>query len=66
MRELAVKRGLDPQQWFNNVEIVSSERIGMTPTTYVRNIYKYYVAYRFMEQVRERRQKARKALQDKR
>ena len=39
------KRGLDENQWFNNVEIVTAEKIGMETTTYVRNIYKYYVAY---------------------
>ena len=46
MRKLAVERGLDPDKWFNNVEIVASERIGAETTTYVRNIYKYYVAYK--------------------
>jgi membrane-bound lytic murein transglycosylase MltF len=42
----AVKRGLDPDRWFNNVELVVAERIGIETTTYVRNIYKYYVTYR--------------------
>ena len=46
MRKLAVQRNLDPDKWFNNVEIVTSEKIGSETTTYVRNIYKYYVAYR--------------------
>ncbi|HTT12073.1 MAG TPA: lytic transglycosylase F, partial [Burkholderiaceae bacterium] len=46
MRKEAEKRGLDPNQWFNNVEIVTAEKIGMETTTYVRNIFKYYVAYR--------------------
>jgi membrane-bound lytic murein transglycosylase MltF len=46
MRKEAVKRGLDPDQWFNNVEVVTAEKIGMETTTYVRNIFKYYVAYR--------------------
>ena len=58
----AAKRGLDPHQWFNNVEIVTAERVGMEPTIYVRNIYKYYVAYRYIEDVKERRQKAREAV----
>ena len=47
MRKEAAKRGLDPDQWFNNVEIVTARKIGIETTTYVRNIYKYYVAYRF-------------------
>jgi len=45
-RKEAEKRGLDPDKWFNNVELVVAEKIGTETTTYVRNIYKYYVAYR--------------------
>jgi membrane-bound lytic murein transglycosylase MltF len=45
-RKEAAKRGLDPDKWFNNVEIVVAEKIGTETTTYVRNIYKFYVAYR--------------------
>ncbi|HTP73841.1 MAG TPA: transglycosylase SLT domain-containing protein [Burkholderiaceae bacterium] len=46
MRKEAEKRGLDPNQWFNNVEIVTAEKIGIETTTYVRNIFKYYAAYK--------------------
>ena len=46
MRKIAKERGLDPDKWFNNVEVVTAEKIGMETTTYVRNIFKYYVAYR--------------------
>ena len=46
MRREAEKRGLDPDKWFNNVEVVTAEKIGIETTTYVRNIYKYYVAYK--------------------
>ena len=46
MRKEAEKRGLDPDKWFNNVELVTAEKIGIETTTYVRNIYKYYVSYR--------------------
>ncbi len=48
MRKEAEKRGLDPNVWFNNVEIVTAEKVGMETTTYVRNIYKYYVAYKLV------------------
>jgi membrane-bound lytic murein transglycosylase MltF len=48
MRKLAVQRGLDPDKWFNNVEIVTADKLGIETTTYVRNIYKYYVAYKLM------------------
>jgi membrane-bound lytic murein transglycosylase MltF len=37
MRKEAVQRGLDPDKWFNNVEIVVGDRIGTETTTYVRN-----------------------------
>ena len=50
MRKEAVKRGLDPDQWFNNVEIVTAEKIGIETTTYVRNIFKYYAAYKLVTQ----------------
>ena len=36
--------------WFNNVERVAAARIGQEPVRYVRNIYKYYVAYRLIEE----------------
>jgi len=58
-RREAVKRGLDPDKWFNNVEIIIAERIGVETTTYVRNIYKYYVAYRLMLDAEEAAAKAR-------
>jgi membrane-bound lytic murein transglycosylase MltF len=60
MRNEAAKRGLDPDKWFNNVEVVTAQKIGIETTTYVRNIYKYYVAYKLMEETREAARKARK------
>ena len=59
MRKEAVKRGLDPDQWFNNVELVTAEKIGVETTTYVRNIFKYYVGYKLTEEIREEQRKAR-------
>jgi membrane-bound lytic murein transglycosylase MltF len=59
MRKLAAQRGLDPDKWFNNVEIVVAEKIGQETTTYVRNIYKYYVAYRLTLEAEEGAKKAR-------
>ena len=46
MRKEAEKRGLDPDKWFNNVELVTAEKIGIETTTYVRNIFKYYTSYK--------------------
>jgi membrane-bound lytic murein transglycosylase MltF len=45
IRTEAKKQGLNPNKWFNNVEIVASKHIGQEPVHYVRNIYKYYTAY---------------------
>ena len=59
LRKEAERRGLDPNKWFNNVEIVTAEKIGMETTTYVRNIYKYYVAYKLQLDVQEAARKAR-------
>jgi membrane-bound lytic murein transglycosylase MltF len=58
-RKEAARRGLDPDRWFNHVEVVVAEKIGREPTTYVRNIYKYYVAYTLMLQAHEDRKAAR-------
>jgi membrane-bound lytic murein transglycosylase MltF len=55
MRKIAAKRGLNPNVWFNNVEIVAAEKIGRETVTYVSNIYKYYLAYQMvMEQLQQR------------
>jgi len=59
MRKEAAKRGLDPDKWFNNVEIVTAEKVGIETTTYVRNIFKYYVSYRLLVEAHGAQQKAR-------
>ena len=40
--------GLDPNQWFKNVEIVAAKHIGRETVQYVSNIYKYFIAYRLI------------------
>jgi membrane-bound lytic murein transglycosylase MltF len=62
IRKAAAARGLDPNVWFNNVEIITAEKIGIETTTYVRNIYKYYVSYKLMEESRAAQQKAKEAI----
>lgn len=46
MQSLAARQGLDPNRWFDNVELTTLQRIGREPVDYVSNISKYYVAYR--------------------
>ena len=62
MRKLAAKRGLDPNKWFNNVEIVTAEKIGVETTTYVRNIFKYYAAYKLAYEAQAMQRRAREHL----
>jgi len=45
LREAAAKEGLDPDLWFNNVEVIAAREIGRETVQYVANIYKYYTAY---------------------
>ena len=62
MRAEARRRRLDPDKWFNHVEVVTAEKVGLQTTTYVRNIYKYYTAYKLMLEVGEERKKARESV----
>ncbi len=37
--------GLDPNRWFQNVEVVAAKRIGRETVRYVANIVRYAVAF---------------------
>ncbi len=50
LRRDAPKQGLDPNKWFQNVEVMASRRIGRETVQYVSNIYKYYLAYQLVLQ----------------
>jgi len=51
MRKLAAERGLDPNRWFYNVEVVTQEKVGGEPVEYVTNIHRYYMAYRLSDRL---------------
>jgi membrane-bound lytic murein transglycosylase MltF len=59
LRQRAAKRGLNPNVWFNNVEIVAAESIGRETVQYVSNIYKYYLAYTILTEQQQLRAKAK-------
>jgi membrane-bound lytic murein transglycosylase MltF len=48
LRRQAAREGFDPNQWFNNVEVIASREIGRETVMYVDDIYKYYVAYKLV------------------
>ncbi len=49
LRQEAEKTGLDPNVWFQNVEVIAAKRIGRETVQYVGNIYKYYIAYKLVK-----------------
>jgi membrane-bound lytic murein transglycosylase MltF len=55
LRDEAAKKGLDPNKWFNNVELVVAEDVGRETVQYVSNIYKYYIAYKLTIERAEQR-----------
>jgi membrane-bound lytic murein transglycosylase MltF len=62
MRGVARRAGLDQDRWFNNVEIAAAENIGVETVRYVRNIYKYYTAYRLQTELIAQRSAADKTM----
>jgi membrane-bound lytic murein transglycosylase MltF len=50
MRREAATEKLDPNVWFNNVERVAAARVGGETVRAVRNVYKYYIAYKLIEE----------------
>ena len=57
MRKLAGTMGLDQNIWFNNVELAAAKKIGRETVQYVSNIYKYYIAYRLVEDHHQEKRK---------
>lgn len=55
---LTAEEGLDPNKWFNNVEVVVDREVGHETVTYVSNIYKYYVAFKLVTEREQQRKLA--------
>ena len=60
LRKKAAVMGLNPNVWFQNVEVAAAKVIGRETVQYVSNIYKYYLAYRMVTKQSERKQKLMK------
>jgi membrane-bound lytic murein transglycosylase MltF len=59
LRKEAAEQGLDPNRWFNHVELIAAKRIGRETVQYVANIYKYYLAYQLVSRQMELRKDAK-------
>jgi len=46
LRKMAKAKGLNPNVWFDNVEIIAAQEVGKETIQYVSNIYKFYASYR--------------------
>jgi len=55
LRKQAAAEGHDPNLWLDNVELIAARKIGRETVRYVRNTFKYYVAYRMAWEDRELR-----------
>jgi membrane-bound lytic murein transglycosylase MltF len=62
LRAKAEAMGLDPNRWRGNVEVVAAREIGRETVQYVANIFKYYVAYRLVEDRRLERGQVKSSL----
>jgi membrane-bound lytic murein transglycosylase MltF len=58
VRLRAIQEGINPDVWFNQVEHVAARMIGQESVLYVRNIFKYYVAYKLAQQTEAERVQA--------
>ncbi len=65
LRARAKEQGLDPNLWFDNVEVVAARDIGRETVQYVSNIFKYYVAYKFEAQRREDESRAKAGVKER-
>jgi membrane-bound lytic murein transglycosylase MltF len=59
LRKEAEEQGLNPNKWFNHVELIAAKRIGRETVQYVANIYKYYLAYQMVMRQTELRNEAK-------
>ncbi len=57
LRREAIEKGMNPNEWFNSVEILAARRIGREPVQYVSNIYRYYWSYQALQHFKDSRDK---------
>lgn len=65
LRRQTAQNGLNPNVWINNVELAVAREIGRETVQYVRNVYKYFLAYRRVEAKRAQRSSMESQLKQK-
>ncbi|MCK5482549.1 MAG: transglycosylase SLT domain-containing protein, partial [Gemmatimonadetes bacterium] len=53
LRREAAAAGLDPDKWFDNVEVAVAREVGSETVRYVSNIMKYYITFTLIVEDRE-------------
>ena len=61
LRDKAAQQGYNPNEWFDNVEVIAAKEIGQETVQYVANILKYYTAYRLSTKQQVQRAQERKS-----
>lgn len=56
LRQRTAAAGLDPNKWFDNVEILVAREVGSETVRYVSNVVKYYITFTLMRQDQELRE----------
>lgn len=59
LRKKAASQGLNPNLWFNNVEVIAAQEIGRETVQYVANIFKYYTSYLLLAEQGQKREAER-------
>lgn len=59
-RKKAKAMGFDPNQWFGHVEVVAARSISREPVIYVRNILKYFISYKLLEEIRLKKKESKR------
>lgn len=49
IRKKATEQGINPNEWFGQVELIVAREVGREPVQYVSNIYKYYASFRSLQ-----------------
>lgn len=65
LRGRAGRQGLDQDRWFDNVEIAAGRALGREPVLYVRDVFKYYAAYKLQLESHAERAAAREQLEER-